>query len=57
MKQGIVTYTKLTEDAAGIHGYGFLEDTEGASYYFSSSAIFQNAGLVDNLSRGDEVTF
>jgi cold shock CspA family protein len=55
MKEGVVTYSRLIDFCRS--GFGFLEDADGKSVFFSSTAIFQSKGFVDQLEVGDIVNF
>ena len=55
IENGCVVFTKFSPDY--LHGFGFLESEDGTSIFFSSTALYQNKGVVDQIERGDRVTF
>jgi cold shock CspA family protein len=60
IENGVCTFAKFSECHDGLHaldGYGFLEAADGTSLWFSSSSVYQNKGMPDNIERGDLVSF
>lgn len=55
IEEGVVTCAKFSADYA--NGYGFIDAGDGVGVFFSSTSIYQNRGVPDQIESGDRVSF